>query len=448
MRTRLSIFYFLQFAVWGCYLSTLGQLLGSGGLGSDIAWFYAAVGIVSLFMPAFSGHIADVVGKPRNVLAVCHFIGAIMMLCCWIYCSRHKIFEFKSLFMLYLGFLAFFMPTLALANTTTFGILKKNGKMAVDSFPKIRIWGTIGFVAAMWFVNSAWMEGGQFGFTFSDSHPNAMYRLQYTSGQFFAAAITGFITGIYALTLPSVKQPMSSSTHNWQDIFNLRIFKLFKRKDLRTFLIFIIFMGVCLQISNGYVVPFINHFMGIQEYMGHFVASNATLLFSISQISEAFCILLVGISLKRLGIRIVIFLAMVAWSMRFIFLSIGDPGSGLIWLILSMIVYGIAFNFLTISSHLYMENKCEEKHRGFGQGLVMMMSNGIGATCGIIAAGAIVNKYCIWETQQNLAGNTMRLFMGNWETVWLIFGLYAFIVGIAFLSIFKDKISDNSSRNK
>lgn len=448
MRTRLSIFYFMQFAVWGCYLSSLGQLLGSGGLGSDIAWFYAAIGIVSLFMPAFSGHIADVTGKPRNVLAVFHIAGAVMMLCCWQYCSSHKVFEFHTLFPLYLGFLAFFMPTLALANTTTFGILKDNGETAVDLFPKIRIWGTIGFVAAMWFVNSAWIEKGEFGFTFSDSHPNAIYRLQYTSGQFLAASITGFITGIYAFTLPVIKLPASSSTHNLRDIFNLRAFSLFKYADLRTFLIFIIFMGVCLQISNGYVVPFINHFMGIQEYAGHFAASNATLLFSISQISEAFCILLVGISLKRLGIRIVIFLAMVAWSLRFIFLAIGNPGSGLTWLILSMIVYGIAFNFLTISSHLYMESKCEEKHRGFGQGLVMMMSNGIGATCGIIAAGAIVNKYCIWETQQNITGNIMRLFMGNWETVWLIFGLYAFIIGIAFIFIFKDKLSDNSSHNK
>ena len=449
MRGRLSLLYFLQFAVWGCYLSCFGQLLGSGGLGQDIQWFYAAVGIVSLVTPALMGHLADSFIPSLRLLGVCHLCASIIMFGAWIYTSLHPYFSFWPLFLIYLGFLAFYMPTMALANTTTFALLKKNGHQPVDQFPIIRVWGTLGFVAAMWFVNSAYIHNGEFGFTLNDMNPAARFRFQYTSMQLFTSAVLGSLTALYTLTLPLTQVPNPGKSSSFADIFGLKAFKMFRMPEVRTFLIFAVFTGVCLQISNGYAIPFINHFMAFEKYMGSLAAGNATLLFSLSQMSEAAFILITGIAMKRIGFKWVIFCALFAWCLRFLFLGLGDPGEGLWWLIFSMIIYGIAFNFFNIAGHIYMDQKSDKTTRGFGQGLLMMMSNGIGATGGMIAAGAIVNHYCHWEMLLSPSGNgMMRLFMGDWLAPWLIFAAYALGVGLLFILFYRKRAPKNHIKFK
>ena len=449
MRGRLSLLYFLQFAVWGCYLSCFGQLLGSGGLGQDIQWFYAAVGIVSLVTPALMGHLADSFIPSLRLLGVCHLCASIIMFGAWIYTSVHPHFSFWPLFLIYLGFLAFYMPTMALANTTTFALLKKNGHQPVDQFPIIRVWGTLGFVAAMWFVNSAYIHNGEFGFTLNDMNPAARFRFQYTSMQLFMSAVLGSLTALYTLTLPLTQVPNPGKSSSFADIFGLKAFKMFRMPEVRTFLIFAVFTGVCLQISNGYAIPFINHFMAFEKYMGSLAAGNATLLFSLSQMSEAAFILVTGIAMKRIGFKGVIFCALFAWCLRFLFLGLGDPGEGLWWLIFSMIIYGIAFNFFNIAGHIYMDQKSDKTTRGFGQGLLMMMSNGIGATGGMIAAGAIVNHYCHWEMLPSPSGNgMMRLFMGDWLAPWLIFAAYALGVGLLFILFYRKRAPKNHIKFK
>lgn len=438
MKGRLSLLYFLQFAVWGCYLSCFGQLLGAGGLGPDIQWFYAAVGIVSLFTPALMGHFADSFAPSLRLLGICHLGASLCMMGAWLYTSLNPQFAFWPLFGLYLGFLAFYMPTMALANTTTFSLLKKEDMRPVDKFPSIRIWGTIGFVAAMWFVNSAYFYNGSFGFTLNDLAPEAPYRFQYTSMQLLSSSILGCLTAFYTLTLPVLPIPNPKRSTSFSEIFGLKAFRLFKIPEVRTFLIFAIFTGVCLQISNGYAVPFVNHFMGLENYFGSLAAGNATLLFSLSQISEAAFLVTTGWAMKRFGFKIVIFTALTAWCLRFLFLGIGNPDEGLIWLILSMIVYGIAFNYFNISGHIFMDQQSDRATAGFGQGLLMMMSNGIGATGGMIAAGAVINKFCHWEMVPSPSGNgMMRLFMGDWVWPWLIFAAYAIFIGALFFLFFR-----------
>lgn len=440
MRGRLSVLYFLQFAVWGCYLSCFGQLLGAGGLGRDIQWFYAAVGIVSLITPALFGHLADRFIPSLRLLGICHLFAGIIMFGAWIYATINTQYSFWPFFLIYLGFLAFYMPTMALSNTTTFALLKKHGQLPVDQFPIIRIWGTLGFVAAMWFVNSAYFYEGSFGFTLSDLNPASPYRFQYTSMQLLTSSILGVVTALYTLSLPLLEVPNPGKSSSFTDIFGLKAFKLFKISDVRIFLIFAIFTGVCLQISNGYAVPYINHFMAFEEYLGSIAAGNATLLFSLSQLSEAGLILITGIAMKRIGFKSVIFLALFAWCLRFLFLGLGDPGEGIWWLVLSMIVYGIAFNFFNISGHIYMDQRSDKTTRGFGQGLLMMMSNGIGATGGMIAAGAIINNYCHWEMVPSPSDNTMlRLFMGEWFMPWIIFAAYSLGIGLLFVLFYRTR---------
>ena len=438
MRGRLSVLYFLQFAVWGSYLSCFGQLLGAGGLGTDIQWFFAAVGIVSLVTPALMGHLADKFIPSLRMLGGCHLLASFFMMIAWWYCSVNPHFSFWILFPLYLGFLAFYMPTMALANTTTFSLLKSVGLKPVDQFPNIRIWGTIGFVAAMWFVNSAYIYDGSFGFTLDDLNPAATNRFQYTSMQLFTSALLGLITASYTVTLPLNRVPKLPKDSSFSTIFGLKSFNLFKIPEIRIFLIFAIFTGVCLQISNGYAVPYVNHFMAFEKYIGSMVAGNATLLFSLSQISEAAFILFTGVAMKRIGFKWVVVIALCAWCLRFLFLSIGNPGNGLFWLIASMIVYGIAFNFFTIAGHIYMDQKSNNSNKGLGQGLLMMMSNGIGATGGMIAAGAVVNHFCHWEMMSSPSGSgMMRLFMGDWFWPWLIFAIYALVITLFFIVFFK-----------
>lgn len=440
MKARLSFLYFLQFAVWGCYLSCFGQLLGAGGLGKDIQWFYAAVGIVSLVTPALMGHLADRFVTSRHLLVACHLSAALAMFTAWVYASSHPRMDFGCFFIIYLCFLAFYMPTLALANTTTFAILKAHGQQPVDHFPAIRIWGTIGFVMAMWFVNCAYFHEGSFGFTLSESDPSAPYRFQYTPMQLLASAMAGLLTALYAMSLPAVKGPTKTGKSSIADIFGFKAFKLFRIKHVRIFLTFAVFTGVCLQISNGFAIPYINHFMGVREFAGSLAAGNATLLFSLSQISEAVCILLVGAAMKKIGFKWVIFIALVAWCMRFLFLGIGNPGDRLWLLVLSMLVYGIAFNFFNISGNIYMEQMSDRETKGFGQGLLMMAGNGIGATCGMIAAGAVVNSFCEWETVPSPSGEgMMRLFMGEWTAPWLIFSAYALLIAILFALMFRQR---------
>lgn len=445
MRGRLSVLYFLQFAVWGSYLSCFGQLLGGGGLGTDIQWFYAAVGIVTLLTPALFGHLADSYFPSLRLLGACHLCASVIMMGAWYYCMSSPHFKFWALFPIYLGFLAFYMPTMALANTTTFALLKNMGLRPVDKFPVIRIWGTIGFVAAMWFVNSTYIYDGSFGFTLNDLNPASSSRFQYSPMQLFTSSIFGLLTALYTLTLPLNRVPNPGKSTSFSAIFGLKSFHLFKNPEIRTFLIFAVFIGVCLQISNGYAVPFVNHFMAFEQYRGSLAAGNATLLFSLSQISEAAFILITGLAMKKLGFKKVVMLALFAWSMRFLFLGIGNPGDGIFWLVFSMVVYGIAFNFFNIAGHIYIDQKSDKSTKGFGQGLLMMMSNGIGATGGMVAAGAIVNHFCHWEMMPSPSGNGMvRLFMGDWLLPWVIFAAYALFIMILFFiffqSIFKTRV--------
>ncbi len=442
MKAKLSLLYFLQFGVWGCYLTCFGQFLGSGGIGSKIAWFYAAIGLVSIITPSLLGRLADRTGRPERLLGLCHLGAAAVMFAMWHYGMTHTQLDFRVFYPMYLLFLALYMPTMALANTATFGILTQSGYNTMTTFPSIRIWGTVGFVVAMWFVNSAYWHDGSLGFSFSDSGIVGHLRFQYNAMQLLCSSVMGLLVGLYSFTLPSLKTPQTGSETS---VSNKIPFKdslkvMFGNREIAVFLIFVIFAGVCLQISNGFVTPFISHFIGIKDYANSLASGNATMLFSLSQISEAVCILLVGLALKNKGIRIVYAIGLLAWSLRFFMLGVGNPENGLWLLIGSMLVYGIAFNFITIGGHLYIQQVAPSNMKGFAQGLIMFMSNGIGATVGTLAAGSIVNKWCHWE-MVSLPGSKvpMRLFMGEWIYPWIIFASYAFVVMLIWLLFSRNK---------
>ena len=427
-KSRLAVMNFLEFAVWGAYLTCMGNYLGVAGLGSEISWFYAIQGIVSIFMPTLMGIVADKWIQPQRLLGLCHLAAGAFMLVCWwmgVQAGFGQEIPDKGLFIaMYTMSVAFFMPTIALANTTAFTILKEQGMDTVKDFPPIRVLGTVGFIATMWFVNCAVWENGTFAFTLADNP----HKFQYTYMQFFVSGLLSFVLCAYCFTLPECKLDRKEQTTSLVESLGLNAFKLFRQPRMALFFIFSALLGMCLQVTNGYAGPFITSFKGDPAFVDTFAANNATLLTSLSQISEALCILMIPFFLKRYGIKIVMLMSMFAWVFRFGFFGVGNPAMpGVLLFVLSCIVYGVAFDFFNVSGGIFVDQECEPSVKASAQGLFMMMTNGLGATIGTLAAGEIVNKYCSWQG---------GYLLGDWQTCWFIFAGFALVVGIAFALLF------------
>lgn len=238
LKARLAIMNFLEFAVWGAYLTCMSNYLGSAGLGDLIPWFYSIQGIVSIFMPTIIGILADKLIQPQRLLGMCHFLAAIFMLGCWWIGYNtglgNQIQDRFTFVALYTLSVAFYMPTLALSNTVAFSILKRNGYDTIKDFPPIRVLGTIGFIAAMWFVNCAAYTSDE-GFFFCVTSEN---RFQYTFMQFFVSGVLGLILAFYSITLPTCSIAKKIESKSISETFGLNAFKLFGQKRMAMFFIF------------------------------------------------------------------------------------------------------------------------------------------------------------------------------------------------------------------
>ena len=431
LKVRLAVMNFLEFAVWGAYLTCMGNYLIPAGMLNELSWFYAIQGIVSIFMPTLMGIVADKYMQPQRMLGLCHLLaGAFMMGLWWMGMNDPQ--PDKTLFItIYTLSVAFYMPTIALANTTAFSILKRNGMDTVKDFPPIRVLGTVGFIATMWFVNCAVWEDGSFGFTLGES----AFKFQYTYMQFFVSGLLSFVLFAYCFTLPACPLAKKESNTSLTEQLGLSAFKLFKTKKMAMFFIFSALLGMCLQVTNGYAGPFITSFKGSADeaIATSFAANNATLLTSISQISEALCILMIPFCLKKFGIKGVMLMSMFAWVFRFGFFGIGNPAMpGVIFFILSCIVYGVAFDFFNVSGGIFVDQECEPSVKASAQGLFMMMTNGIGATIGTLTAGAIIKIFC-----EQRGDFLMEINPGGWQTCCFIFATFALVVGVSFAFLFK-----------
>ncbi len=413
VKLRLIVMNFLQYAVWGAYLTSMGSYLVSVNLATNIGIFYAMQGIVSLFMPALIGIVADRWIPAQKLLGICHFIAACFMGAAGYYGSvAGPDVAFGTLFPLYAISVAFYMPTIALSNSVAYSALDGAGLDTIKAFPPIRVFGTIGFICAMLCVDAT-------GF-------------QTTYKQFFVSGVLGLALAFYAFTLPRCPINTSGEKKSVVDALGLRAFTLFKQKKMAIFFIFSMLLGVSLQITNGFANPFITSFKAIPQFADTFGANHANALISLSQISETLCILLIPFFLRKFGIKKVMLIAMLAWVLRFGFFGAGNPGSGVWLFILSMIVYGVAFDFFNISGSLFVDKETDPAIRSSAQGLFMIMTNGIGATVGTLGAQTVVNHF-VYSQSDPLAQTA------GWSTSWFLFAAYALIVAIAFALIFKYK---------
>ena len=412
IKVRLIVMNFLQFAVWGAYLTSMGTYLARVGLGNYIGLFYAMQGIVSLFMPAILGIIADRWIPAQRLLGVSHLLAALFMAGAGYYGLTAGNVSLTVLFAFYSMSVAFYMPTLALSNSVAYTALDKAGLDTIKSFPPIRTFGTIGFICSMWLVD---LLG------FQDNYM-----------QFFTCAAWGVVLAAYANTLPDCPvNREAGEKKSLVEALGLRAFLLFKNKRMAIFFVFSMLLGVSLQITNGFANPFITSFNALPEYADTFGVQHANLLISISQISETCCILLIPFFLSRFGIKKVMLIAMGAWVLRFGLFGLGDPGNGVWMFILSMLVYGVAFDFFNISGSLFVDKETDLSIRSSAQGLFIIMTNGIGATVGTLSAQAVVNYFVDFDSSLPQ--------VEGWSSAWFVFAAYALVVAVVFAFVFKDK---------
>ena len=404
IKSRLTVMSFLQFFVWGTWLITVSNywFITKHWSGAEFGAIFSTLGFASLIMPTLTGIIADRWMNAERLYGVLHILGGIALAC--IPQVNHP----GTFFWVIFAAMLCYMPTISLSNSVAYNILKTNHFDVIKVFPPIRVWGTIGFIAAMWVTN---LTGNKA-----------------SANQFYVAAGVAVLLGIYSFTLP--KCPPLKSTEKGApliEMLGLSAFKLFGNYKIALFFVFSMFLGGALQLTNMYGDVFLSDFSTIPKYSDSFVVKYSTIILSISQISETLFILAIPFFLKRFGIKMVMLISMLAWVLRFGFFAYGNPAGGLWMIVVSCIVYGMAFDFFNISGSLFIETTTDSSIRSSAQGLFMMMTNGFGAIFGSLASGYVIDRYFTVNGTK------------DWHGIWLSFAVYALVIAIAFAVIFKHK---------
>lgn len=400
IKHRLIAMNFLQFFVWGSWLISLGgyMIIKLHFTGAQVGSIYGTMGVASLFMPALMGIIADRWINAERVLGMSHIIGALLLL----YAST--VTNPTTMYIIMLLNSMFYMPTIALNNTVSYAVLKKEGIDVVKVFPPIRVWGTVGFIVAMWVVD--------------------LQHWTLSPLQLYVSAASGLLLGAYAFTMPACPPVRASKQRTLLSSLGLDAFVLFKNKRMAVFFLFAMLLGAALQITNTFGGTFLEDFK--VNYADSFGVTHPNVLLSISQVSETFFILTIPFFLNRFGIKQVMLISIFAWVFRFGLFAVGNPGDGLTLLILSMIIYGMAFDFFNISGSLFVEHEADRSIMASAQGLFMLMTNGIGAFIGGAFSGWVVDYFTVDGVR-------------NWQNIWFTFAGYALILGLVFPFVFNYK---------
>lgn len=444
IKFRLTLLSFLQFFVWGAWLITIANYwFGTKQWdGTKFGAVFSTMGIASVFMPTLVGIIADRWINAERIYGILHILYAAVLF------YLPQVTTPDTFFVVMLLAMVFYMPTIALANSISYTILKNNNYDVVKDFPPIRVWGTIGFIVAMWITNLSGNKASEF--------------------QFYIAGVAAVLLGLYSFALPACKpQKLISKDSSLVEVLGLNAFKLFGNYKMALFFIFSMFLGGALQLTNAYGDVFLSEFENFPKYADSFVVKYSTIIMSISQVSETLFILAIPFFLRKYGIKNVMLISMFAWVLRFGLFSFGNPTSGLWMIILSCIIYGMAFDFFNISGSLFVETNTNSKIRSSAQGLFMMMTNGFGAIIGSVSAGWAIDKFFTqkFSTADSLAGFldttvdnskfvefigkqgssivngtlTKEIAMKDWPHIWLAFAAYALVIAVLFALMFKHK---------
>ncbi len=412
IKFRLTLMSFLQFFVWGAWLITVGNywFATKQWSGAEFGAIFSTLGISSIIMPAITGIIADKWMNAEKLYGILHILGGIALF------YIPQVEDPITFYWVIFAAMLCYMPTISLSNSVAYNILKNNDYDVVKVFPPIRVWGTIGFIAAMWLTN------------LTDNKASA--------NMFYISAVAAVVLGIYSFTLPKCPpQKLIAENATLTQKLGLDAFKLFGTYKMALFFLFSMFLGGALQLTNMYGDVYLSEFGKIPEYANSIIVKKSTLIMSISQVSETLFILAIPFFLKRFGIKQVMLISMFAWVLRFGLFAYGNPADGLWMIIMSCVVYGMAFDFFNISGSLFIETTTDSKIRSSAQGLFMMMSNGFGALFGGLISGIVIDKYFTHDGAR------------DWHSIWLSFAVYALVIAIAFAVMFKHKHHPNDVEN-
>ncbi|UOQ66873.1 nucleoside permease [Hymenobacter volaticus] len=404
-KLRLTILSFLQFFIWGSWLITIGAywFQTKQWSGAQFGAIFSTMGIASIFMPSLMGIVADKWVNAEKLYGALHILGGIVLF------TVPLVTDPGTMFWVMLLNMIFYMPTLALSIAVSYSVLKREGLDVVKDYPPIRVWGTIGFIVAMWTVSLLGFEK--------------------SANQFYVASGAAILLGFYSFTLPKCPPTAKDMpSRSLVDVLGLKSFALLRDTKMLTFFLFAMLLGAALQLTNAYGDTFLHDFDKIPAYQDTLTVKYPAIIMSISQISETLFILAIPFFLRRFGIKQVMFISMIAWVLRFGLFAYGDPGNGLWMIILSCIVYGMAFDFFNISGSLFVETQTAPSIRASAQGLFMMMTNGFGAVLGSSLSGIIIQAYF------TNADNSK-----DWHSIWITFALYALVIAILFVVLFKHK---------
>ncbi|MEN9971722.1 MAG: Xanthosine permease [Bacteroidota bacterium] len=411
IKYKLTAMSFLQFFVWGAWLTTIGTYctVGKGWTFGQFGAIFSTLALSSILMPSIIGIIADKWMRAERLYGILHLCyGFILLMIPQLDFLKQNIPFFSSMpeydvlyWLIFAGMICY-MPTISLSNSVSYRILTMFNGNVVKDFPPIRVWGTIGFIAAMWTTN------------LTGSKDNSM--------QFVIAGVTAILLGIYSFTLPAcAPEDKPTERKSFFSMLGLDAFRLFASYKMALFFVFSMLLGAALQLSNMYGDAFLSGFP-----KGSVVEKYSTIIYSISQFSETIFILTIPFFLKRFGMKKVMLFALFAWVLRYGFFAFGMIPMGSIFIVLSCIVYGMAFDFFLISGSMYIETTSEPRLRSSAQGLFIMMTNGFGAYFGTIISSWVIDRYFTFSD-----GST------NWHFTWVTFALYCLVVAILFGFLFK-----------
>jgi len=414
IKQRLTALSFLQFFIWGCWLITIGAFwFKTKQWGAEqFGVIFSTMGISALFMPAIAGILSDRYINAEKLYGILHILGGVCLFFVPASATPDEMFWRILLTMI------FYMPTISLSNTVAYAILSRDkGIDVVKAFPPIRVWGTVGFIVALWTVSLTGNETHAF--------------------QFYLGGISSLVLGIYSFTLPACP-PLGKNMERkgFVQAFGLHAFSMFKNYRYAIFFLFAMLLGAALQLTNAYGDAFLHSFDNLFADPKPLAVQYPAIISSIAQISETLFILAIPFFMKRFGIKQIMIISMAAWVLRFGLFAYGDPAGGLWMIVLSCIIYGMAFDFFNISGSLFIEKSVEPGIRSSAQGLFTMMVNGVGAVLGSRVSGWVMEKYF---TTYVPGENGKSVAIIDWHSTWLCFAGYSLVVLILFIILFREK---------
>ncbi len=396
VKIRLSLMMFLEFFVWGSWYVTMGTFLGANiqAKDQDISLAFSTQSLGAILAPFLVGLIADRYFQAQKILGSIHLVGAVMLY------GLHQAVDFSAFFPILLGYMILFMPTLALVNSISFNQMAQPEK----EFSGVRIWGTIGWIAAGILISTlAW-----------DSQEGLREGLLQNTWKLAAGA--SLLLGIYSFTLPATPpQAKSNAPFQLKEVLGLDALRLLTHRNYAIF--FLSSILIC--------IPLAFYYQNASPFLTELGVENSTGKMALGQVSEVLFLVALPFFFTRFGLKKTLAVAMLAWVIRYLFFAFGDTDSGTWMLLAGIILHGICYDFFFVSGQIYTDAHAGKKYKSAAQGLITLATYGVGMGFGFWVAGQVSNFYLIEAGQH------------NWKLIWLIPAGISALVFLFFIAVFK-----------